>query len=201
MEKFVFSKVARLVPGSFYLNKKPANNTIFTIFLLGKNLMTESCRLSACNFTKKLILKALQCIRCRFCTHKWNFMPARRCNVIWKFELLCDCMFAMYDCMLSYLDVEYYSFHNNIIGFIITLLVSYVWKVCNETMLPFVDSIFLCSLFTRHFNSQYLKITFQFFSQCSIQWTVVNFKNQWRNQYWKRAFLYKNYKLKCLNTK
>ena len=56
---------------------------------------------------------------------------------------------------LSYLDVEYYSFHNNIIGFIIALLVSYVWKVCNETMLPFADSIFLDSLFTRHFNSQY----------------------------------------------
>ena len=53
----------------------------------------------------------------------------------------------------SYLGVEYYSFHNNIIGFIIgfiiTLLVSYVWKVCNETILPFVGSIFLCSSFTR----------------------------------------------------
>ena len=63
---------------------------------------------------------------------------------------------------LSYLDVEYYSFHNFIIGFIITL-VSCVWKVCNETMLPFVDSIFLCSLFTRHHNSQYLKIIISIF--------------------------------------
>ena len=45
----------------------------------------------------------------------------------------------------------------------ITLLVSYVWKVSNETMLPFVGSIFLCSLFTRHFNSQFLKIIFSIF--------------------------------------
>ena len=30
----------------------------------------------------KLILKTLQCIWCRFCTHKWNFMPTQRCNVI-----------------------------------------------------------------------------------------------------------------------
>ena len=26
----------------------------------------------------------MQCLWCRFCAHKWNFMPARRCNVIWK---------------------------------------------------------------------------------------------------------------------
>ena len=69
--------------------------------------------------------------------------------------------------MVVYLGVGYYSFHNNIIGFIvgfiITLLVSYVWKVCNETMLPFVDSIFLYSLFTRHHNSQYLKVIISVF--------------------------------------
>ena len=76
-------------------------------------------------------------------------------------------------------SVEYYSFHNNIIGFIIGFiitLVSYVWKVCNETMLPFVDSIFLCSLFTRHFNSQYVKViiliffsVFDLMNSCKFQ--------------------------------
>ena len=58
-------------------------------------------------------------------------------------------------------------FHKNIIGFtvgfIITLLVSYVWKVCNETMLPFVDSIYLCSLFTRHQQSISTNNHFNFF--------------------------------------
>ena len=106
---------------------------------------------------------------------------------------------------MSYLGVEYYSFHNNIIGFIvgfiITLLVSYVWKVCNETMLPFVDSIFLCSLFTRHFNSQYLKIMFQFFFSVFDLMNCCKFQKPMMNQYLKRALLYKNYKLRCLNTK
>ena len=64
-------------------------------------------------------------------------------------------MVALFRCWVLFVH------NNNIIGFIvdfiITLLVSYVWKVCNETMLCFVDSIFLCSLFTRHQNSQYLK--------------------------------------------
>ena len=109
---------------------------------------------------------------------------------------------------LSYWGVEYYWFHSSIngfiIGFIITLLVSYVWKVCNETMLPFVGSIVLCSLFTRHFSSQYLKTIISIFSQCLIlllNWTVVNLKNQWWNQYWKGALLNKNYEIKCQNTR
>ena len=98
-----------------------------------------------------------------FCHSFW-----RHCNVFYVVfacinETLCSLSFCAIvyhkskedvKC-LSYIDVEYYSFHNNIIGFIIALLVSYVWKVCNETMLAFVDSIFLCSLFTRDFNSQY----------------------------------------------
>ena len=31
--------------------------------------------------------------------------------------------------------------------------------------------------------------------------TIVNSKNQWRNQYWKRVLLNKNYEMKCLNTR
>ena len=124
-----------------------------------------------------LVLKALQCIWCHFCMHKRNFMPAQRllrssydCSApsylkIWDFARLYVCYKYKNNHLyhlskedlkwLSYLDVEYYSFHNNIIGFIIILLVSYHWKVCNENMLPFVDCIFLCSLFKRHCNSQY----------------------------------------------
>ena len=106
---------------------------------------------------------------------------------------------------MSYLGVEYYSFHNNIIGFIvgfiITLLVSYVWKVCNETMLPFVDSIFLCSLFTRHFNSQYLKIIVSIFFLVFNLMNCCKFQKPMTNQYWKRALLNKKYERKCLNTR
>ena len=106
---------------------------------------------------------------------------------------------------MSYLGVEYYLFHNNIIGFIvgfiITLLVSYVWKVCNETMLPFVDSIFLCSLFTRHFNSQYLKIIVSIFFLVFNLMNCCKFQKPMTNQYWKRALLNKKYERKCLNTR
>ena len=116
----------------------------------------------------QLILKALQCIWCRFCTHNWNFMPAQRGNAIWKSWAFVR-LYVCYKCKNNHLyhvskeDVQWlsYSFHNNIIGFIIrfiiTVLVSHVWKVSSETMLPFVDSTFLCSLFTRYYNSQYLK--------------------------------------------
>ena len=106
---------------------------------------------------------------------------------------------------MSYLGVEYYLFHNNIIGFIvgfiITLLVSYVWKVCNETMLPFVDSIFLCSLFTRHFNSQYLKIIVSIFFLVFDLMNCCKFQKPMTNQYWKRALLNKNCEIRCLNTR
>ena len=40
---------------------------------------------------------------CRFCMHKLNFMLAQRCNVIKKFELLCDCMFATNTKTISYI--------------------------------------------------------------------------------------------------
>ena len=69
---------------------------------------------------------------------------------------------------MSYLDAEYHSFHNNIIDFIITLLVSYVWKVCNETLLPSVDFIFyvVYSQDTSTVNTKNNR--FIFFPQCSI---------------------------------
>ena len=102
---------------------------------------------------------------------------------------------------LSYLDVEYYSPYNNIIGFIITLLVSNVWKVCNETMLPFVDSIFLCSLFIRHFNSQYLKIIVSIFFSVFDLMNCCKFQKPMTKRILKESIAIYNYKLKCLNTR
>ena len=100
--------------------------------------------------------------------------------------------------------IQHYNINNIIgfiVGFIITLLVSYVWKVCNETMLPFVDSIFLCSLFTRHFNSQYLKIIVSIFFLVFNLMNCCKFQKPMTNQYWKRALLNKKYERKCLNTR
>ena len=109
---------------------------------------------------------------------------------------------------MSGLGVEYYSFQNNTIGFIvgfIILLVSYVWKVCNKTLLLMLLRwlhFFLCSLCTKHHNSQYLKIIVSifFFSVFNLM-NCCKFKKPRRNQYWKRAWLNKNYEIKCLNTR
>ena len=108
---------------------------------------------------------------------------------------------------MSYLGVEYYSFHNNIIGFIvgfiITLLVSYVWKVCNETMLPFVDTIFLYSSFTRHHNSHYLKVIILIFFAVLDLINCCKFQNPMTKSILKESVaklklwnVYKNYLLK-----
>ena len=88
-----------------------------------------------------------------------------------------------------------------IIGFIITLLVSHVWKACNETMLPFVDSSFLWSLFTRHLNSEYLKMIVSIFFSLFDLMNCYKFQKPMTNQYWKRALLNKKYERKCLNTR
>ena len=103
---------------------------------------------------------------------------------------------------LSYLGVKYYLFiFGFIISFIITLLVSYVWKVCIENMFPFVDSIFLCSLFTRHFNCQYLKIIVSIFFSVFDLMNCCKFQKPMTKQYWKRALLNKKCEIKCLNTR
>ena len=105
---------------------------------------------------------------------------------------------------MSYLGVEYYLFHSNIIGFIvgfiITLLVSYVWKVCNETTLPFIDSIFLCSLFTRHHQSISKNNHFNFFLVLDLM-NCCKFQKPMTKPIRKRALLNKNYEIKCLNTR
>ena len=51
-------KLHNLVPGSFYLRKKPVKKTIFRFlyYVTTSGNATESCRLSACNFTKNELL-------------------------------------------------------------------------------------------------------------------------------------------------
>ena len=57
------------------------------------------------------------------------------------------------------------------------------------------------------FQGFWLQISEHLFSRTPLKWllcrdifrTIVNFKNQWWNQYRKKPLLYKNYKLKCLN--
>ena len=103
---------------------------------------------------------------------------------------------------LSYLGVKYYLFHvwfhywfhNNIIGFICSK--SLLWKHVSFHWLHF-----LCSLFTRHFNSQYLKIIATIFFSGFDLMRCYKFQKPMTNQYWKRALLNKKYEIKCLNTR
>ena len=58
----------------------------------------------------------------------------------------------------------YHDFSFNVYCFIPNNIISFIClKSLQWNHLPFVDSIFLCSLFTRHFNSQYLKIIVSIF--------------------------------------
>ena len=99
---------------------------------------------------------------------------------------------------LSYLGVKYYWFHiwfhNNIIGFI--CLKSLQWNHVTFRWLHF-----LCSLFTRYFNSQYLKMIVSIFFSLFDLMNCYKFQKPMTNQYWKRALLNKKYERKCLNTR
>ena len=79
-------------------------------------------------------------------------------------------------------------------------MVSYVWKVCNETTLPFIDSIFLCSLFTRHHQSISKNNHFNFFLVLDLM-NCCKFQKPMTKPIRKRALLNKNYEIKCLNTR
>ena len=96
---------------------------------------------------------------------------------------------------LSYLGVKYYLFHiwfdywfhNNIIGLICLKNLQWIY------LFPFVDSIFLCSLLTRHFNSQYLKTIVSIFFSVFDLMNCCKFQKPMMNQYWKRVLLNKKY--------
>ena len=65
--------INNLVPSSFHLRKKPVKNTIFSNFFIRwkpqetSGNATESCRLSACNFTKtELLCRFFKDFDCKF---------------------------------------------------------------------------------------------------------------------------------------
>ena len=96
---------------------------------------------------------------------------------------------------LSYLGVKYYLFHIWF-HFWFHMFEKFAMKPCYLSLTPFFCVVYSQDILTVNIK----KIVSIFFSVFDLM-NCCKFQKPMMNQYLKRALLYKNYKLKCLNTK